>query len=146
MIILAALPATLLAGCTGTPAPAVPTMGTATLAPGEEVTPTAAPEFHPDGTAAQNLQYFTAVVDGIQAANAWGYSSQHVVDTLAGAGFDAGAIEITDSTTPNGYQAVSIETAVKIGDDCLVATLRSERATADLVAALPTGRCLPSSD
>jgi len=144
-IAVTALTIAMLTGCTGTPGPATTTAGRATLAPGEEVTPTAAPEYRPEGTAAQNLQYFTAVVDGIQAGTPWGYSSQSVVDTLTSAGFDPGAIEITDSTTPKGNPAVSIETSVRIGDDCLVATLRAERATTDLVPVLPTGRCLPST-
>ena len=104
----------LLAGCTGLPGVATsptPDAGVSpTLDPGHEVTPTSAPELHPGGTAAQNLQYFTSVVEQFQAGNGWGYSSQQVVGALTGAGFDAGAIEVTASRTPNGYQAVSIET------------------------------------
>lgn len=142
---IALLTAILLAGCTGISSPSPsPSQDEAspTVAPGEEVTPTAAPEYRPDGTAGENLQYFTAVIAAFQATNGRGKDSAEVVSALTDAGFPREAIEVTDSTTPNGYAAVSIETAVKIGGDCLLATLRAERYTVELAPVLPTGRCL----
>ncbi len=145
------LVATLLAGCTGIP-PAPPdsapptSIASPTLAAGEEVTPTSAPQFRPGGTAAQNLQYFTAVVQQFQATAGWPYPSQQLVNAISGAGFYPATIEVTDSKTPNGNQAVSIEASVKLGDDCLIATLRQDRAPVALMAALPTGHCLVGSD
>lgn len=140
----ALLAAALLAGCTGSPSPTASSSAptSPTLAPGQEVTPTAAPQYRPDGTAAQNLQYFTAVIAAFQAANGRGKDSGQVASALSGAGFASDAVEVTDSTTPNGYAAVSIDASVRIGADCLVATLRDDRYAVQLMPVLSTGRCL----
>ncbi len=158
LIAASALAAVLLTGCTGIPvgpASVAPTIAStsaptgagsapasATPDPGQPTTPTAATQYEPGGTAEQNLPYFVDVITRFQASNGWGWGSGEVVDALVAAGFDGKAIEVTGSTTPNGYAAVSIETAVEFPDGCLVATLRAERATALLAPLLPTGACL----
>lgn len=61
---------------------------------------------------------------------------------LIEAGFTAEQQEVTASTTPTGLDADAVEAAVKVGNDCIVAQLRTGRVTVNVLPALADGRCL----
>ena len=141
------LTAAALAGCstspapTGTSAPAGSPSPSATLDPGVEVVPTAAPVFHPGGTADQNKLYFDAAI-----ADYWGRfrtgASQTMVDQLVGWGFDRGTLEVTYDSTAIGLGVDSIEASARFGAECLVATVRGDRYTTAILPVTSTGTCL----
>lgn len=112
-----------------------------TLEPGEEIVPTAAPELHPGGTAVQNKQYFDAMIGAYHSAYGMG-GSQLLVDHLASAGFDKGAMEVTWDSTPIGYDVDSIEVGVRIGSECLIGQVRGDGWMTSIQPLLSTGRCL----
>ena len=61
---------------------------------------------------------------------------------LTDAGFTAEQQEVTASRTPTGLDADAVEAAVKVGNDCLVAQLRTGSVTVNVLPALADGRCL----
>jgi len=138
-----------LAGCTPTPASTstgVPTSSPSpspseTLHPGVEVVPTAAPILRPGGTAEQNKLYFDAAIADYWARFGTG-ASQTMVDQLVGWGFDRGAVEVTYDSTAIGLGVDSIESSVRFGTDCLVATVRVDRYTTTVLPVTGTGTCL----
>jgi len=100
-----------LAGCAPEPQP-TPT----TPAP----TPTAsAPVLLPDGTAAENLPYFTQVVEQV-----WNspdqVSGRAYVDALAAAGFDKAAMQVTPDESTVGNPAETIQFSVLWQGECLL--------------------------
>lgn len=141
----AAIVASALAGCQAGAEPE-PTVTadpgpTATFAPGEDDVPDLAPELHPDGTAAQNEQYFGAVVDQYFQAARVG-TSQLLVDTLVAAGFDRSSIEVTYEYTAIGLAADSIEVSVRFGDECLIGSIRQDWYNVVRMPLLAKGTCL----
>ncbi len=84
--------------------------------------PEVAPEFVPDGTAAQNLPYFTEVLreysDGTQPVK-----GVPVVDAIAAAGFDKSAMQVSFDRSQTGLEADNIFVSVQIGEDCLIGQL-----------------------
>ncbi len=116
-----------IAGCTGVP-PAGPT-STAnpssitpapTASPSEgEPTAAPAPALVPDGSAYDNLPYFTAVTDSVWAS-ADRASGRAYIDALVAAGFDKAAMQVTKDRTTIDNPAESIQFSVQWGDQCLV--------------------------
>jgi hypothetical protein len=146
----AILAAAALAGCTSAPAPSPsPTSSSptaspspsATLHPGVEVVPTAAPVLRPGGTADQNKLYFDAAIADYWSRFRLG-ASQTMVDQLVGWGFDRGTIEVTYDSTAIGLGVDSIESSVRFGTDCLVATVRADRYATTILPVTGTGTCL----
>lgn len=129
-----ALAAGLLSGCTGSPA-ADPTTAPAASTGTSQPTPTAtaAPQLHPDGSAADNLPLFTAVT-----LDVWGSADRGAglayVDALVAAGFDRAAMQVTADTTTVGNPAESVQFSVLWGDECLVGQVGE--ATGDPVTAV----------
>lgn len=130
-----------LAGCTGsTPAP-TPT-ATVVESATPEATPTG-PALVPDGTAADNLPFFTGVV-----AQVWSgadrASGRAYIDALTGAGFDKAAMQVTADQSTVGNAAESIQFSVRWGEECLIGQVGP--ATGEPVAVvaegLPDGGCL----
>jgi len=151
---LAGVLAFALAGCVGaTPEP--PTAGSTTdrtpsapppqgpsRTPAATPTPTPAPAtLHPGGSAAVNLPFFEQTLASYVSAYGRGERAL-LIGHLSSAGFDPGAIESGWATTPNGLQEVSIDVAVRFGEDCLVGTVRADRWASAIMPVLSTGHCL----
>lgn len=142
----AALAVLMVAGCAAAVAPgtaAGPPTTRTTVSPSLTPTPTAtpAPSLRPEGSAAENLPYFAHVIAGYVATVGRGERAQ-LIAHLVNAGFAPEAIESGWATTPNGLQESSIEAAVRVGDDCLIATVRADRSATTVMPILSTGRCL----
>ncbi len=108
-----------LTGCTPG-GPAATHSATASTTPTTTPSPTpTGPAIVPDGSATQNLPFFRSIVDqvaeGPQAAQGRAY-----VDALVAAGFDKGAMQVTQDLTTVGNQADSIQFSVKWKGECLV--------------------------
>jgi hypothetical protein len=117
----------ILAGCT--PGGALPT-GTGTghsTAGGSggsggasaSASPKPAATFVPGGTAEQNLPIFTQTVEQVWAS-AQKAEGRAYVDALVAAGFDKGAMQVTNDKSTVGNPAESIQFSVRVGDQCLV--------------------------
>lgn len=118
-----------LAGCTGGQSPTTPE-GSATPAaiategttPSDAGAATSAPApvaLVPNGTAAENLPFFTQVVGAVWSGPDQ-VAGRAYIDALAAAGFDKGSMQVTADQTTIGNPAESIEFSVRLGDDCLV--------------------------
>jgi len=109
-----------LSACTGeSPAPAssAPPADTgATTAPPTAAAPVTLVS---DGSAADNLPYFSRIVADVWAGpdNVAGRS---YIDALTAAGFDKSAMQVTQDESTIGNPAESIEFSVRWGDQCLV--------------------------
>ena len=132
-------------GCTAAPAPMpVPTpsaSASASLDPGAENLPDSVPELRPTGTATQNQLFFDYVLEQYRAANGMG-TADAVVATLAGAGFDKAAMEVTPEFTAIGLMADSIVVSVQFAGECLVGQVFADHTLSMIVPPLATGRCL----
>lgn len=116
-------------GCTGTPAvqpsPAsAPPSAAATDTSASDSGPVASPTptavvLVPNGTASQNLAFFTSVVDTVWAGPDQ-VAGRAYVDALVSAGFDKAAMQVTSDQSTIGNAAESIEFSVRVGDQCLV--------------------------
>jgi hypothetical protein len=128
----------LITGCSPTeeqPAPTAVTTPTATATPEPD------PEFIAGGTAEQNRPYFEFVLNGLLEQNAQP-TSRMVVDSLAGAGFDKAAMQVTVDTTPVGQPADSILVSVLLDSQCLIGQIIGGELSTQLADVLGTGRCL----
>ncbi|WP_449281482.1 DUF6993 domain-containing protein [Leucobacter sp.] len=104
----------LLAGCAVLegPTPVTPERATPPV-------PEVAPEFVPDGTAEQNLPYFTEVLREF-SESAHPVQGVPVVDAVADAGFDRAAMQVSFDESMTGLEADNIFVSVRIGADCLI--------------------------
>jgi len=73
----------------------------------------------PDGTAQDNLPFFSAVTASVWATDAR-VSGRAYIDALVAAGFDKSAMQVTSDTSTVGNPAESIQFSVRWGDECLV--------------------------
>nr|WP_243399247.1 hypothetical protein [Cryobacterium zongtaii] len=132
-----------LAGCSAAPAarPTPTTTATATASP----TPTevAPPALMPEGTAAENLPYFDAVITAALAADP-NVAGRSYIDALVAAGFDKTTMEVTADTTTKGEPADSIQFSVNIAGECLIGQNGPSTGGYHSVVAplLATGTCL----
>lgn len=122
---------------TATPTPTISV--DVTPSPSEPTEPGLAPE----GTASENLEYFTTVVQEVWAGAEAGEGRSYI-DALVAAGFDKAAMQVTEDMSTVGNPAESIQFSVEWGEECLVGQVGS--ATGDpftvVVDALPGGGCL----
>lgn len=131
-------------GCaTSSPAPS-PTSSTSEAS----ATPTATPNptFAPDGTAKDNLPYFTYVITTALAAEP-ALDSAGLAQKIAEAGFPAESIQYTFSSTAVGLVSDTADVASDFGGACLVAQF-GPVLPAPHVVVLPTlaqGGCLIGS-
>jgi len=121
-------------GSAGTPS--------ATTAPSPTATDTA-PALKPDGTAADNLPYFSSIVAAVWAGpdNA---SGRAYIDALAGGGFDKAAMEVTFDQSTVGNPAESIQFSVLWAGECLVGQVGPATGSPVAVVLRPVGsdKCL----
>lgn len=83
-------------------------------------TPTPNPVFVPDGTAKENLPFYTFVVTTALAADP-ALDSAGLAQKVAEAGFPAETIQYTFSTTAVGLVSDTADVATNFGGACLVA-------------------------
>lgn len=129
----------LLSGCTAAPRPT-----TSTPAPQITVAPSSAPTLHPDGSAAENLPVFTAVVDQVWAGPSKATAAAYV-DALTTAGFTRADMQMTADTSTVGNPAESIQFSVRWGQtDCLVGQVgpSTGNPVTTVLPQLAGGRCL----
>ncbi len=144
---MVAIAASLLSGC----APETATDPTVTARPDvtastrpSTATPTpTAPALVPDGSAADNLPAFTAVMDQVWASDDK-VKGRAYIDALIDAGFDKSDMQVTNDETSVGNAADSIEFAVLWGQECLVGQVgpSTKTPTAVVLPELPDGGCL----
>lgn len=79
----------------------------------------AGPVLLPDGSAEDNLPLFTAVAQTVWESpqNAEGRA---YVDALVAAGFDKGAMQVTEDMSTIGNAAETLEFSVQWGEECLL--------------------------
>lgn len=122
----------------GTPAP---TTGGQSASATE--TPAAAATLVPDGSAADNLPLFAAVVTAT-ANGPEPVSGRAYIDALVAAGFPKTSMEVTNDRTTVDDPADSIQFSVAWGDECLVGQVgpSTPAPTAVVLPALADGGCL----
>ena len=101
------------------------------------------PSLVPDGTAAQNLPIFSAVVNQVAATDAR-FQGRAYVDALVAVGFPKAAMELTNDQTTVANAADSIQFSVRWAAECLVAQVgpSTPTPTALVLPLLPGGTCL----
>lgn len=123
-----AVSALVLVGCTNDTKPAGPEQtnepGAQTEAPEAPTSPTPDPVFVPEGTAEDNLAYFTKIVQDQWAAGA-GVDAKRYTDALAAAGFDKAAMQTGQSKTTIGNDVDSLQFSVLFKDQCLMGQVGS---------------------
>ncbi|WP_339327403.1 MULTISPECIES: hypothetical protein [Microbacterium] len=103
----------------------------------------AEPTLVPDGTASDNQPLFAAVTAAVWATENR-VAGRAYIDALTAAGFDKGAMQVTDDETTVGNAAESIQFSVRWGDECLIGQVgpaTGEPVTA-VVPVLAEGTCL----
>lgn len=73
----------------------------------------------PEGTAEENLPFFTSIVEAVWATPEQAQGRAYV-DALTAAGFDKGAMQVTQDLSTVGNPAESIQFSVRWGDECLI--------------------------
>jgi len=81
--------------------------------------PEEAPQFYPDGSASENLPYFTEVLRQFSVGTAE-VRGAPIVDALAAAGFDKASMQVSFDESKTNLVADSIYASVRIGDQCLI--------------------------
>ena len=104
----------------------------------------------PSGTSAQaatTAATRTKVSDvlGRLAAGAPKPSTAQVREALTGAGVPPGFLEVSQSATPTGLEADSIEAAVLQGKDCVIGQVREGAVTVTVMPVLASGKCFVGS-
>lgn len=120
---------------TTAPAAAVPTAAPETPAPGPA-----------EGAAATDAMKQT-VTDALErlAAGAPKPATDQVTDALTGSGIVPGVLEVSQSRTPTGLAADSIEAAVLQGGDCVIGQVREGTVTVTVLPVLASGKCFAGS-
>jgi hypothetical protein len=132
-----------LAGCTvPTPEPAPSRTATASATPSSAPTSTV-PALVPDGSATDNLPFFTALVGQVWAG-ADRASGRAYIDALVAAGFDKAAMQVTADQSTVGNDAESIQFSVRWGEECLIGQVgpATGEPVSVVVDGLPDGGCL----
>lgn len=89
----------------------------------EEVeAPKVAPKFVPDGTAEQNLPFFTETIRKY-AAGDQPIKGQPVAQAVIDAGFDPAMMQFSFDQSKTGLTADNIFISVRVGADCLIGQL-----------------------
>lgn len=117
-----------------------PTAAPTATVPETPATPDAL-ALQPDGTAEDNLEYFTSVVTGFLAASP-DANGRDIIDHLVAAGFTKADMELTADTTAVGLEADNIQFSVRMNGSCLIGqngNVGVHTVTAPLLA---TGTCL----
>lgn len=115
-----AITAPLLAGCALLEGP-TPETPERTQQPVPEV----APEFIPDGTAEDNLPYFTELIRTYASGEA-PITGEPIAQAVVDAGFDKTMIQFSFDESKTGLVADNIFVSVRVGADCLIGQLVTE--------------------
>ncbi|SDQ10097.1 hypothetical protein [Microbacterium sp. cf332] len=99
-----------------------------------------------EGSAHDNLPFFSAVVDRV-AASADGVAGRAYVDALVAAGFEKGAMQVTADRTSVDDPVDSLQFSVLWAGECLVGQVgpSTPAPTAMVLPELPSGGCLLGS-
>lgn len=111
-----------LTACAAGPGGGDVTTAPPTSSPVPTATPTPTPTgpvLVPDGSADDNLSLFTSVVNAVWATPEQAQGRAYV-DALAAAGFDKGAMQVTQDLSTVGNAAESMQFSVRWDDECLV--------------------------
>ena len=73
-------------------------------------------------------------------------SRDEVRAAYAAAGLSPDVVEVSQDSTPTGLAVDSIVSAAALGEDCVLAEIRSGTATVTVVPALANGACLLGDD
>lgn len=103
----------------------------------------AGPPAPADATAALRTKVTEAL--GRLAADAPKPSTAQVRDALTGAGVAAGSLEVSESTTPTGLAADSVEAAVRHAKECVIGQVREGAVTVTVLPVLASGKCFVGS-
>jgi len=131
----------LLAGCVGETAEP---SATPTPEQSETAEAPATPEplaLNPEGSAADNLEYFTSVLTEFLTASP-DSQGRDIIDHLASVGFDKSQMEVTADTTAVGLDADNIKFSVRINDSCLIGQSGNVGTHTMAAPILATGTCL----
>ncbi len=106
-------------------------------------TPTKDPVFLVDGSAQDNLYYFSWVIEKTLAADP-ATDSFAVAQAVGAAGFDPATVQFTFSRTAAGLAADTSEVAVQFGGQCLIGQFGpvAPKVIARALPVLATGGCL----
>lgn len=104
-------------------------------------TATADPTLVSGGTAAQNKAYFDLVNNKLFAANG-SADGRTIIDNLAAAGFDKGAMQVTPDKTSINDGVDSILFSIHIQGSCLLGQHGGAGYASSVAAALTGGVCL----
>jgi hypothetical protein len=120
------------------PEPPAPEPTTSSVSPNPSPTSTgdAGPALLPEGTAEENLPFFTEIVQDVWAGPD-PLAGRSYIDALVAAGFDRGAMQVTADQSTVGNPAESIQFSVRWGDECLIGQVGP--ATGDPVAVVEPG-------
>lgn len=143
MTAVLAIGAFALAGCSSSPGPVA---SSATAAVSASTTPSpapAAPALVPDGTAAENLPYFTEIMNAVWASDQ-SVQGRAFIDALVAAGFPRADMEVTNDRTTVDNPADSIQFSVRWDGECLVGQVgpSTPEPTAVVLPEVPGGTCL----
>ncbi len=113
------------------------------VAPSATPIPPQAPTLQPQGTADDNLPYFSLVVQQVWAGPER-MAGRAYVDALVAAGFDKSRMQVTKDQTAIGNAADSIQFSVAWNDACLIGQAGAAFAEPATVVApiLEGGACL----
>ena len=120
--LLAAGAALVLAACSQVPAPdESPSSPTPSASPSVSATPTTPPppSLQPEGTAEENLPFFTVITQQVWAGPER-MAGRAYIDALVAAGFDKSRMQVTKDQTAIGNTADSIQFSVAWEDECLI--------------------------
>lgn len=122
-----------------------PAQGTASASTTPSASPSApaVPVLNPDGSAEDNLPYFTALVQPVWAGPDTA-AGRAYIDALVAGGFDRAAMQVTADLTTIGNPVERIEFSVRWGEDCLVGQVGPEigELVTTVMPGLSDGRCL----
>ncbi|MBX3104867.1 MAG: hypothetical protein KF867_07810 [Cryobacterium sp.] len=103
---------------------------------------TVVPKFFPDGTAAQNKDYFDYVNETFLLKNS-NPGGKELINNLVAAGFDKSKMQVTpDKTAVFAIRADAIEFSVLFGDTCLIGDASAQGYRSILGPAVGDGTCL----
>ena len=129
-----------LTGCSESTPDAKPTT---TQSASATPTPTKDPVLLPNGSAKDNLYYFTWVIEKTLAADP-AADSYAIAQAVGAAGFDPATVQFTFSRTAAGLAADTSEVAVQFGGQCVIGQFGpvAPKVISRVLPVLATGGCL----
>ncbi|AWR21662.1 MULTISPECIES: DUF6993 domain-containing protein [Aurantimicrobium] len=131
-----------LTGCSASTPDLKPTE-TATASASATPKPTKDPVLLPNGSAKDNLYYFTWIIEKTLAADP-AADSYAVAQAVGAAGFDPATVQFTFSRTAAGLAADTSEVAVQFGGQCVIGQFGpvAPKVISRVLPVLATGGCL----